>query len=114
MNNAKDIATANGTFCFGSRMGKWTALLNTLMGTSGIVVMDIVAQHAPQMVFVEDEQLVQTFFSHRSNPTLGIGIGVGCTDGCMNDLQLYGTENSIERGSELAISIMNEKVQGLL
>ena len=32
----------------------------------------------------------------------------------MNDLQLFGTENSIERRSELAIIVVNEKVQRLL
>ena len=51
-----------------------------LMGSGRVVVFDEGGQDTTEVVFVEDQELVQTLFAHGAHPAFGEGIGVGCVD----------------------------------
>lgn len=88
-----DDAVEDGTATHRSRMCDWLhwnrcLLVNPLMRTTRVVVRHIFTQDLPQMRFIEDDQLLQTFVADRFHPTLRIGIGVRRTKGRQNDMRV--------------------------
>ena len=53
-----------------------------------VVMLDIFTYHATQMAFVEDEDLIQAFFAHRSYPAFRIGIRIRRPIGRVDDLDV--------------------------
>ena len=56
-------------------------LLDALMGTCCVVVLDVSTKHASQVALAENEQVVEAFLADRTDPTLCEGIGLGSTVG---------------------------------
>jgi hypothetical protein len=53
-------------------------LRQSLMRSPFIVKLRIFSQHPFKMPFVENEQVIQTFFPDRAHPPLSQGIGIRC------------------------------------
>lgn len=66
------------------------------------------------MGFIEDQQLVETFFTDGTNSVFGVGIGIGCANGRTDECDLFGCENGVEPRRELAVAIVDQKAQGWL
>ena len=63
-------------------------LLDTLMGSGGIVVVNEGVQHPAKVGFVEDQQMVEAFFTYSAHPSFSEGIGVGSLEGRRNDADM--------------------------
>ena len=77
------------------------------MRTRPVVARDILAHHMAQMAWIEDEDLVQALFAHRPYLALGIGIRIWRSIRRVDDLDLFGNEDSVERLRELAVVVMD-------
>jgi hypothetical protein len=61
------------------------------------------------MALVEDQDLIQAFCAHCSYPALGIGIRIWRSIGRVDNLDLFGNKDGVERLRELAVVVMDEK-----
>src|SRR4051812_8575023 len=86
-------------------------LVEPLMRPRAIIVVDIIAQHTPQMAFAEDEQPIQAL---GADPTFGIGIGVGCSKRRMDDMDICSLKDSIKGWGELGVVVVNQKADDWL
>ena len=59
---------------FSSWNGYRKSLTDPLMWPSMVVVMIIFFQNALKMIFIENQDLIQTLFANRSHPSFSIGI----------------------------------------
>ena len=50
-------------------------MLKTLMGAGRVVVFDEGGQHTTQVVFAEDQEIVQILFAHGAHPAFGENVG---------------------------------------
>ena len=56
--------------------------------TAPVVVLDVDAENADQLLAADDQQLVQTLSADRPDPALGNGVGVGRTNRRADDLHI--------------------------
>ena len=56
------------------------------MGPDFVVVSHVCKQYAPQMPFVENDDVVGAFTSDRANHALSEGVRLGRSDGCQHRL----------------------------
>jgi hypothetical protein len=61
----------------------------------------------------EDEEPVQAFCPHGSDPSLADGVGTRCPDGGANHLHTLSRKHLIERTAELAVPVVDEKPERL-
>jgi hypothetical protein len=74
---AKSIPRLNGAsrFYWGLRHGQ--LLMEFWVRTSGVVMQDKLVEHATQVCFTEDDEVIKTLLTHGSYPAFGNRIGVG-------------------------------------
>lgn len=65
---AKYIAACHRTFFTAKLDWYRTLLLNTLMRSRSVVVADVFPHHALQVLLVQDQQTIKTFFPCASHP----------------------------------------------
>ena len=61
------------------------------------------------MSSIEDENVIQTFFSGRTNPAFGKGICIGYPERSMDDMQAFNLEKSIKGLAERAVIVMDQE-----
>ena len=81
------------------------------MGPGRVVVFDEGGQDAAEVGFVENQELIQTFFAHSAYPTFGESIGVGCLEGSRNDADTLGPENSVVSVGELFVVVVDQETR---
>ncbi len=85
-------------------------LCQALMRTGVVIVDQVFTQHTPKVRLVDNQQLVETFLAYRSHPALGICVGVRGVKGCVDDLNVLGTKEGVERFGKLGIIVVDQKV----
>ena len=64
------------------------------MGRSQVVVaFDTLPQNATNMCFVQDQDVIEAFFSDGAYPSFSKGVGIGCLVRGANDLHACGAKN---------------------
>ena len=66
---------------------------------------------APQVVLVEDKDVIEEFASQRADEPFGKGVHVGCVDRGAYDLRVDAGEDTGEPGAELRIVVANEHLR---
>jgi hypothetical protein len=79
------------------------------VGTVSVVVLDVGAEHLLEVSSPGDQQPVQTFGPHRTDPALGISVGVGRLHRRDQHLGVVRTEDVVEGAGELRVSIANKE-----
>jgi hypothetical protein len=79
------------------------------VGTVAVVVLDVDAEHLLKVSSPGDQQPVQTLGRHRTDPTLGVGVGVGRLHRRDQYLGVVRTEDVVEGAGELRVSIANKE-----
>ena len=59
----------------------------------------------------EDQEVIQTLFSYGAYPSFGDGIGIGCPERSLNDVDAFGLEYGIEHRGEFTVTISNQKAK---
>ena len=113
MNNAaQDISALNGSAGWdGVREGG--LLIDTLVGASGVVIVDKLDQNAPQVSKIEDQDQIQALLPGRKNPAFRESIGIRGSDRRGDNMEAFGLENVIKSLAKRAIIIMDQEAQGL-
>lgn len=73
-----------------------------------VVVIDVVGYEPVELVLVPDEGPVEELASDGSDPPFRERIGDRCRNGCLEDLESFGSEDFIERANELAAATTNQ------
>jgi hypothetical protein len=74
-----------------------------------VVVVDVVADEALQLVLVPDNGAVEEFTADGSDPAFGERVGHWCSDGGLEDFEAFGSEDLVEVVVELVPSIANQR-----
>ena len=74
----------------------------------GVVVLDVVDDQALEVSLVPDDGPVEEFASEGPDPALRERVGDGRTDGGLEDLEAFGSEDLVEGVDELAASIPHQ------
>lgn len=69
-NATENTPTVHWATRFLDGSGEWNALFKAWMRPCGIKKLRVLLQHASKMDLVDNEHLIQAFFTHRPNPTL--------------------------------------------
>ncbi len=69
-NATENILTVHWATRFLDGSGKWNALFKALMRPGGIKKLRVLLHHSSKMSLVDNEHLIQAFFTHGPNPTL--------------------------------------------
>ena len=88
--------------------GEWRSLVDGPVGPVIVVVVDVVADEAFELVPVPDDGAVEELAAHRSAPTLSKSVSHRGPDGRLQDLEAFGVEDLAERVDELAGSVSDQ------
>ena len=61
-----------------------------------VVVGDVLGHISAQMCLIDDDDLVQAFFAHGSDPTFGKGIRIWCLNRCEDYLGTFRAKDRIK------------------
>ena len=85
------------------------------MGTMAVVVPDVAVEDAKEVQAAGDQEMVQAFPAHGSNPALGNGVGVRGLDRRTDDLGTDRAPEVIEGSGEPAVAVAEQEPEaGLL
>jgi len=108
----EDVAALDRASVLGLSVGDGATLVDALMRACNVVItVDELTQHPPEMGFIENEKMVEAFFSDGTDPSFGEGIGIGSLKGCGENMEAFADENGIESIRVLAIVVPDEKSQ---
>ena len=79
------------------------------MGTVFVVVADVDAQYLFELTAGEDQDAVEAFVAHGSNPTFGDGVGVGGPYRGADDLDAFAAKDGIEARRELGVAVSDQE-----
>ena len=79
------------------------------MGSGGVVVVDEGLQHPAQVVFVEDQEMVETLFARGADPAFRERIGIGRLEGGGNDVDMLRAEDCMVSLGELAVIVVDQE-----
>jgi hypothetical protein len=78
------------------------------VGTVAVVVLDVDAEHLLKVSSAGDQQPVQALGPHRTDPTLGGGVGVGRLQRRDQYLGVVRTEDLVETAAELGVPVLDK------
>ena len=84
------------------------------MGTMAVVVPDVAVEDAKEVAAAGDQEMVQAFPAHGTDPALGNGVGVRGLDRCTDDLRTNRVPDVIEGPGELAIAVADQESEAAL
>jgi hypothetical protein len=87
--------------------------MNALMWPCSIEILDVGPQDTMQLLFMEDQHVVQTLSSHAAQKAFTDRIGLWGVIGCFEDLDAARGCNPSETGPELPV-IITDKIPGYL
>ena len=79
------------------------------MRPGGMVISGVFGQHVPQVTLVENQQMVQAFFSDGANPALRDGIRFGSLEGSQYAFEALRNNDVIEGSGEFGVVVMDEE-----
>jgi hypothetical protein len=91
----------------------WDLLLDPLMWPGLIEVLNVDVEHAVELLFMQDEQVIETLASHTSENPFTDGIRSRGVIGCFENLDGTRLRNSREADPKLAIIITDEVLRSL-
>jgi hypothetical protein len=103
------IVTGNGTNGWTTRKWNGRLLVEPLMRTSRVVIVDIFSEHTSQVGLVDDQKAVQTLLAHRTNPALGKRVRIRCLIGRQDRLDTFCGKYRFKGSCELGVPIMDEE-----
>ena len=105
----EDIATNNGTgpLRFASRVRRDE--LKSAMWPSFVVMPNVLAHHAFEMSSGDDEQVIETAFSHGLHPSLGERVRLRCPHRRANRLDTDRGEYRVEAAREFGVPVTDEE-----
>jgi hypothetical protein len=99
-----------------NRAKRWPAskrnrrlLIESLVGTRRVEIVDIFPQDTLQMSLIEDQELIQAFLSYRTHLTFGKRVGIGCSIRGQDSLDTFRRKDGFKGARELGIPILDEK-----
>ena len=78
------------------------------MGPVSVVVVDVVDHEPLELVLVPDDGAVEQPAAQPADPALGEGVGCGCADRGLENLEALGAEDLVEVVDELAGAVTDE------
>lgn len=109
---AQDVAPLDWTIARRTLQPNRTSLFDALMRPSMIVIVDIRGQHTMEMAFAQDQELVQTLLSNRTNPAFGERIRIGSPHWRPDDRNILRCEDRLEARRELGVTIVDQEAHG--
>ena len=109
-NPTEYLSTLNKASVLRSSAGNGHLLIETLMGPRSVVVLSKFGQDAPQMLSIEHEHMLQTFFPDSANPPFSISICIGSLKRRGNDRDAFGLENGIKGLAEGTVIIVDQEL----
>ena len=92
-------------------MGDRCLLVNALMGARSIVIFHKFMQNVPKMRGIEDQNMVQAFFSNGTNPSFSEGTCVVRLEGGVDDVETFRLENGIESLAEFGVIVVDQELR---
>ena len=86
-----------------------TPLVNALMWSSMVVILNIGRQNAMKVPFVEDQEPVETLLSHGANPPFRERIRIWRPNGCAKDRDILGGEHGVESRCKRRVAIVDQE-----
>jgi hypothetical protein len=74
-----------------------------------VVVPDVAVEDAKEVTAAGDQEMVQAFPAHGTDPALGNGVGVRGLYRCRDDLCIDRAPDVIERPGELAVAVADQE-----
>jgi hypothetical protein len=109
---AKDIAALDRASVLGLSVGDGATLVDALMRASNVVItVGELAQHPLEMGLVENEEMVEAFFSDGTHPSFSEGICIGSLKGSGENVEAFADKDGIESIRVLAIVVADEESQ---
>jgi hypothetical protein len=71
------------------------------MRSPGVVIGDVLVQHATKVVLIEDDHLIKALFAYRTHPALGVAIGIRCVIGDIYQLHAFRLKHDVKRRGNL-------------
>src|ERR1700736_2573230 len=87
----------------------WSALSDRSVWAPLIEVGDIFGGDGPEMLLIENEQVIQTFGPQRSHPALGDGIGARRSERSADLPDAEAAQSLFEGFPKATVTIMNEE-----
>jgi hypothetical protein len=76
-----------------------------------VVLHDVDVQHALELRAADDQDPVEALAPHRTDKALGVRIGTRRLDRRLDDLEPLASEDLVERGGELAVTIVDQEAR---
>ena len=90
------------------RRRRWGSLIERAVGAVSVVVVDVVVHEPLELVLVPDGGAVEQLAAQTADPALGEGVGCGCPNRGLENLEALGAEDLVEVVYELAGAVTNE------
>ena|SRR6516162_2924503 len=84
--------------------------LETPMGTTTVVVLDIFGENSFELTTREHQDAVETILPHRANPTFGEGVGLGSSNRGEDRRNSHRGEDLGEAFRELRVAIADQEL----
>jgi hypothetical protein len=78
--------------------------LKSLVGSLGVVVVDVGVEHSIEMAGTEDHEPTDACASHTADPPFGGRVGFRCPPRCAHHLEALSLEYLVEGGAEAFVS----------
>ena len=109
---AQDVSPFDWTITRRACQQKRTSLVNALVRSSVVVLLDVRRQNSIQVTLVEDHDSIEAFLSDRPDPPLGKRICIWRPHRCPDDRDILRREHRIEGHRELGVTIVDEEADG--
>jgi len=86
-----------------------TLVRESLMGSPGVVKGDVLRQNAPHVPLPQQDQFVETFLAHRTDPAFRKCVGVRREEWRVDDLDALCLEDGVEADRERRIVVVNQE-----
>jgi hypothetical protein len=74
-----------------------------------VVVPEVAVEDEKEVTAAGDQEMVQAFSAHGTDPALGDGVGVRSLDRCTDDLRTDRAPDVIEGSGELAVAVADQE-----
>jgi hypothetical protein len=107
--SAEDVTSPNGSHAAVDGMWVRRGELKAAVGTSPVVVADVLGEDPFQLASGEHEQVIEAVFSDRAHPSFGVGIRSWRSDRSPDGLGADRGEDVVEAGGELGVAVTDEE-----
>src|SRR5215470_2296693 len=90
-----------------------TALTDALVGPARVVVGAVFLENAVKIAFPDDEEMIETFSTHRADQAFAVRVRLRRHHGCADHADACTRRHLVEHGSELSIVVAQEELRAL-